>query len=164
MQLLPDGRANLSVFPVARCALGKLWREPVPDCPGAPQLTFADVEELPVAHEERALVTEDDADDDGLDGLEGADDDSDASESDDEHDGTLRLSPGHRQLLELLVHNPDAMEELGLTHDRVLELLRVVGAAQAGAAPPQVAADDDAAAAAADAADAADGGDDHLDV
>ena len=35
----------------------------------------------------------------------------------------MRLSPSHRELLELLVENPGAMEELGLTHERVQALL-----------------------------------------
>ena len=35
----------------------------------------------------------------------------------------MRLSPSHRELLELLVENPDAMQDLGLTHERVQELL-----------------------------------------
>ena len=112
VQLLPDGRANLSVFPVARCLLRKLWREPVPDMLNAPQLTLADVEELPVCSAPPPPVTEDD------------DDSEYYSDSDDEGGGRMRLSPSHRQLLELLVENPDAMQELGLTHERVQEILR----------------------------------------
>ena len=111
VQLLPDGRANLSVFPVARCLLRKLWREPVPDVLNAPQLTLADVEELPVCSAPPPPVTEDD------------DDSEYYSDSDDEGGGRMRLSPSHRELLELLVENPDAMQDLGLTHERVQELL-----------------------------------------
>ena len=110
VQLLPDGRANLSVFPVARCLLRKLWREPVPDVLNAPQLTLADVEELPLCSAPPPPVTEDD-------------DDSDYYSDSDGEDGRMRLSPSHRELLELLVENPGAMEELGLTHERVQELL-----------------------------------------
>ena len=110
VQLLPDGRANLSVFPVARCLLRKLWREPVPDVLNAPQLTLADVEELPLCSAPPPPVTEDD-------------DDSDYYSDSDNEDGRMRLSPSHRELLELLVENPGAMEELGLTHERVQELL-----------------------------------------
>ena len=110
VQLLPDGRANLSVFPVARCLLRKLWREPVPDVLNAPQLTLADVEELPLCSAPPPPVTEDD-------------DDSDYYSDSDNEDGRMRLSPSHRELLELLVENPGAMEELGLTHERVQALL-----------------------------------------
>ena len=102
----------MSVFPVARCLLRKLWREPVPDMLNAPQLTLADVEELPVCSAPPPPVTEDD------------DDSEYYSDSDDEGGGRMRLSPSHRQLLELLVENPDAMQELGLTHERVQEILR----------------------------------------
>ena len=52
------------------------------------------------------------------------DDDSEYySDSDDEGGGRMRLSPSHRELLELLVENPDAMQDLGLTHERVQGLL-----------------------------------------
>ena len=36
---------------------------------------------------------------------------------------TVFHDASHRELLELLVENPGAMEELGLTHERVQELL-----------------------------------------
>ena len=117
VQLLTDGRANLSVFPVARCNLQKLWREPVPGALNAPQLTLAHIEELP-ASVLSVQVTEEESDEEEW-----------RSESDEEHEGggTLRLSSSHRRLLELLVHNSDAMQDLGLTHERVQELLRMVG-------------------------------------
>ena len=51
------------------------------------------------------------------------DDDSDYDSESDNEDGRMRLSPSHRERLELLVENPGAMEELGLTHERVQELL-----------------------------------------
>jgi Lon protease-like protein len=47
--VLGDGRANVSVVPVARCALRRVWRERVPDAPRAPPLSFADAEEVPSA-------------------------------------------------------------------------------------------------------------------
>ena len=43
VHVLPDGRANLSVFPLGRCRLRRLWRENVPAAPDAPPLSFADV-------------------------------------------------------------------------------------------------------------------------
>lgn len=106
VQFLPDGSANLGAYPVARCALERIWYEHVPDMPPTtPQLAVADIAEI-------------------------ADFDPDPASGDrrqhDHHNfetvRRARLSDQHRTLLELLITHPHDMRDL-LTEDRILELL-----------------------------------------
>ena len=135
VHVLPDGRANLSVFPLGRCRLRRLWRENVPAAPDAPPLSFADVLEVPrppaPAPSPRSVLRSADADDgDAGDAAAASDDDldDDYDDSDDDDEDYPHLQPEHRRLLELLIQNPGAMTDLGLTRERVVELLSMAGA------------------------------------
>lgn len=46
-ELMPDGRANVTLLPVAKCVLEETWEEPVPQDRRAPRLICARVRELP---------------------------------------------------------------------------------------------------------------------
>jgi len=93
VQIVADGRANFGALPLARCRIDRIWQEAVPDEESAPPLDVADVEELPTSDE----VTP-------------------------PRQPRLRFIP-HRTLLELLIANPEAMRDLELTEENILELL-----------------------------------------
>ena len=47
IEVFPDGRADVQLLPVAQARpIGGIWSEPVPGLPQAPQLVYAEVEEL----------------------------------------------------------------------------------------------------------------------
>lgn len=48
IEISRDGRANVELLPVAECSFVELWEVPVPGNPGAPNLMYATVKELPI--------------------------------------------------------------------------------------------------------------------